>query len=80
MRAIRTYYIGASNVKGSRIKAVDDCERHRSGHSVTLSYDDDKSSDENHRMVANALKKKMNWHGRMVMGSLKDGCVFVFLD
>ena len=73
MKAIVTKYRGPGNVRGSRITASDN-----DGNRVTLSYDPAISSDENHIRAAVALCVKMNWHGTMAQGSLKNCEVFVF--
>ena len=75
MKAIEVKYIGPSGVRGSRIKAYDS-----DGNQVTLSYDDGLNHDANARAAAEALCKKMNWSGRLVMGSTNRGEVFVFDD
>lgn len=67
MQAIRTRYIGPSNVRGSRVKA--DCE----AGSVTLSWDDALNADQNHTAARDALLSKLGWdvapYTGMVMGS-----------
>lgn len=69
---ITTKYLGPTNARGSRIQA-----KSASGVAVTVSYDHALNSDENHAAAAEALCKKLRWHGRWVMGSSKDGHVFV---
>lgn len=55
MQAIRTKYIGPSNVKGSRIQAK--CE----ARTIYLSYDSELSEYENHKSACTALVRAMGW-------------------
>jgi len=71
MKAIRTYYLGATNFKGSRVKATDE-----DGHSVTLSCA--KSSHNNHQDAAVALARKMHWSGTLIGGELLKCMVWVW--
>ncbi len=73
MKAIRTRYVGPSNVRGSRIIA-DDGERNR----ITVSYDH--GSNNPHREAALALCRKMKWSGDLIEGGLGDGYVYVFAN
>lgn len=73
MRAIRTRYHGATNVKGSRISACDS-----EGFRVILSYDHALNGDENHKRAAYALRDKMKWRGEMVGGSFGHDMYWVF--
>ena len=73
MKAIETRYLGPTNTRGSRIKASDE-----DGNSVTMSYDDANSSEENHAAVCKALCEKMGWPGVMLGGHTKAGMVWVF--
>lgn len=74
MKAIKTIYLGATNTRGSRIKATD-CDRNY----VTLAWDYELNADENHRMAAKALCDKMEWRGQTVMGGFPDCNVHVFV-
>lgn len=74
-RAIFTKYLGATDRRGSRIKAFD-CE----GFSVTVNIDYSLRDGENHCAAARKLCEKMNWTGTLVSGGTKDGQVFVFVD
>ncbi len=74
-KAIKTSYIPASNVKGSRVKAVEP-----DGKSVTVSWDDSLDTLENHAQAAYKLCEKLNWTGKLQPGGLKDSYVWVFLD
>jgi hypothetical protein len=72
-QSITTYFIGPTNVKGSRIKA-----RASGGSSVTLSWDHAMNPDGNHRAAAIALANKNGWGGAYVAGGMADGArVFV---
>lgn len=75
MKAIFTKYLGATNNKGSRVKAYDADQNQ-----VTLHWDSDQSPEENHKRACTALMAKMDWFGRMAMGSHKDVYVFVFVE
>jgi hypothetical protein len=71
MKAIVTKYIPRTETKPSRVKASDS-----DNNSVIISYNDDSS----HKEAAIALCQKMNWHGTLTGGGVKDGYVFVFSD
>jgi hypothetical protein len=73
-QAIETYYIGPSNVRGSRIKA-----KTASGISLTLSYDSALSIGENHAAACKALVDKLNWGGSWLGGGSKRGYYFVMV-
>jgi len=73
MKAIKTKYHGPGNVLGSRVSASDE-DKNR----ITISWDSELRSEENHIAAVKALCKKMNWHGELTMGSLNDCYVFVF--
>jgi len=73
MKAIKTKFIGPSNVKGSRIRASEP-----DGKSVTISYSHELNGDENHLAAAQALCKRMNWSGLLVTGWLGGCFVHVF--
>lgn len=74
MRSIFTKYIPPTNVRGSRYKAWDSDNHFK----VTLSADDALSSQENHARVAQALKDKAGWKGRMICGDTNVGIVCIF--
>ena len=75
MKAIRTKYIGPSNIRGSRISATSG----EKGQRVVLSYDDAVNSDENHAKAARSLCDKMGWPYAMIGGGFPDGSmVWVF--
>lgn len=85
MNAITTKYIGATDFKGSRIKATAG-----NGQTVTISYPHEYNSEDAHAQAAIALCIKMNWlptdrfednqweHDALVGGGTKDGYAFVF--
>lgn len=73
MKAIVTKYHGPTDHKGSRITASDE-----DGNRVTIPYPYELSGEACHRKAAEALCNKMDWPGRLVCGSLKNGYVFVF--
>lgn len=89
-QAITTKYLGATETKGSRIKAT--CDRG----SITISYPYELSHEDVYIKAANALVQKfviedkitypksdpwMNpWAKPFVTGSTKNGCVHVFTN
>ena len=75
MKAIQTKYIGATNTRGSRIKAFDE-----DGNSTTIPYPHELSGEEVHRKAAEALRDKKGWKGELVGGGIKSGYVFVFVN
>ena len=76
MKAIRTRYHGASNVKGSRISATDG-ERYP-GHTLVMSYDGALNSDDMHRKAAYAFRDKMDWKGELTGGGFQNDMYWVF--
>ena len=80
MIAIHTKYIPASNVRGSRIKAISD-----NGHSVIVSRNDALNGHLVHFEAVKALvtKHKLDWNiDNMCYGGSSDGkgYTFVFAD
>jgi hypothetical protein len=74
MQAIMTKYMGATNSRGSRIKAWTE-----SGHSVTVPYPHEKHQGaEAHSVAAIALVQKLGWYGDLIAGGTDVGYVFVF--
>lgn len=71
MQAIRTQFFGASNVRGSRIKAT--C----AAKTITRSFDFSFNHEDNHRQVAIKLVESLQWvgdgYGQLFIGTLKDG-------
>lgn len=72
-QAIETRYFGPTNFRGSRVKAT------AQAGSVTLSWDDALSVDENHVAAARALASKYGWSGRYAGGALVNGRGYVFV-
>jgi hypothetical protein len=72
-QAITTKYIGPTNNRGSRVKAV------AAGGCVTLGWDDSLNPNANHRAGASALASKLGWHGHWVAGGHHDGSV-IWID
>ncbi len=77
MQAIQTKYLGPTNTRGSRIKAM--C----GAGSVTIGYPHELSGQSAHRKAAEALAAKLGWvgdrYGALLCGQLPDHShVFVF--
>ena len=73
MKAIRTKYLGATNTRGSRIKADD-----YDGNSITIGYDYSLDGEELFKKSAVALCSKMGWSEQLIGGGTDTGYVFVF--
>ena len=75
-QAIKTRYLGATNTKGGRIKAI------AWAGSVTVPYDHALNADANHKAAADALIAKMGWQGTFAHGgNVKgDGSDFVNIE
>lgn len=76
MQAIRTRYLGPTNTRGARVKAVS-----ASGLSATVGRDYAKDVQADERRAAVALCRKLGWSGcdRMIRAGLtNDESVFVF--
>jgi hypothetical protein len=71
-KAITTRYIGPTNSRGSRIKAMAE-----GGLSITVPYDYGLSADGNHLAAAIALANKHGWGGHWVGGGMGTGEAFV---
>lgn len=74
-QAIVTKYRGPTNTKPSKIIATS-----ASGLRISMPYRHDLTTDDAHRLAAQALADKYGWTGDMVAGGLKDGYAFVFVD
>lgn len=77
MQAIQTRYLGATNSRGSRIKAW------ASAGSITIPYPHELSGQAVHRKAAEALVSKLGWndshYGGLLGGQVASGdYVFVF--
>lgn len=66
MQAIITKYHGPTNAHGSRVSAKCDAGR------IFVPWDDAMNADQNHNAAAEALARKLDWHGVLVAGSLPD--------
>jgi hypothetical protein len=75
MKAIKTYYRGATNTRGSRLYATD-CDHNK----ISIPYPHELNTEEGHALAANTLREKMGWKGRLIGGGLKDCMVWVFDD
>jgi hypothetical protein len=78
MKTIITKYLGATNHRGSRIKATTS-----SGISKTVSYDDELNAIPNHKRAVHKLNEQLNWSGEMVQGSPNDtgdSYIWVFVE
>ena len=74
MQYIKTKYLGPTNFRGSRVKAVTSY----GGTSVTMSWDHALDAFDNHKAAAMALIEKLEWSGsRYCAGSADDHYVFV---
>lgn len=73
MKAITTKYLGPTNTHGARIAATDG-----DGNRVVVSYDYAMTRDTRHDEAARALCAKLGWTGRLMRGSVKGGCVYVW--
>ena len=74
MIAIKTYFMGPSNHRGSRIVAL--ARAAKSGLPairLVLNWDHAKNPDQNHHAAAQALAEKMDWQGEWVAGGMDDG-------
>ncbi len=77
MQSIRTRYLGPTNTRGTRIKAIS-----ASGESTTVARDHAHDVQADERRAAVALCRKLGWSGcdRMIRAGLtNDESVFVFL-
>lgn len=66
-QAIETRYLGASNTKGTRIKAT------AWGGNITIGYDYALDAQDNHRAAADALIAKLGWTGTYAQGGNAKG-------
>lgn len=72
-QAIVTKYFGATNTRGSYIKAS------AQAGNVTLEYDDALNANENHAAAAQKLALKFKWKGHWFSGGLPGGHSNVFV-
>lgn len=74
MQYIKTKYLGPTNHRGARVKAVSSYGET----SVTMPWDHALDSFDNHQAAAMALLSKVKWGGdRYFAGGSNDGYVFV---
>ena len=70
-----TKYLGATDHRGSRIKATSG-----SGLTLTTAWDHELDVEENHRNAALALANQLGWAGDWLGGGLKEGYAFVMSE
>ena len=75
MQTISTKYLGPTNTKGPRVKAMTS-SGHR-GSTYTVEWDDSLDVEGNHADAAQKLLDKLGWLGEWRMGSTDRGYVFV---
>lgn len=63
-QAITTKYLGPTDHRGSRVKAQAEAG------SLTLDWDDNLNSDQNHVRAAQALARKLDWTGNWYGGAI----------
>ena len=74
MKAIWTKYLGPTNFRGSRVKAVaENANGFGAEIGATVEYDDALSVEANHDSAALALCEKMGWPGDLMRGGRPDG-------
>lgn len=73
VQAITTKYIGATNTRGSRIKAT------AAAGSITISCDDSLNIERRHAKAAQALAAKLGWKGSYYQGGMPNDCGYVFV-
>lgn len=73
VQAITTKYLGPTNTRGSRIKAV------AAAGSVTIERDSSLGIEANHARAAEALANKFGWHGQYYQGGMPDDCGYAFV-
>ena len=73
MQCIVTKYLGPTNFRGARIKAVTSGGRH----SVTIDYPHELNGEAVHWKAAGELIRKLGWTGVYHCGALQTGYVFV---
>jgi len=75
MQTIMTKYLGPTDTKAPRVKAMTS-SGHR-GSTYTVEWDDSLDVEGNHAYVAQKLLDRLGWHGSWRMGSTDRGYVFV---
>ena len=84
MIALETYYIGPSNVMGSRIacRRMDEARKPEGStgpSKVTVSYPDEYSGERAFFEAVKAFCAKYDWHGKLVCGGTERGYVWVWV-
>ncbi len=76
---ITTKYIGPTNSRGSRVKAVTGDNNPSTGKpaTLTISWDCSLNSADNHKAAAKALAERLTWDGEWHSGETDTGYVFV---
>ena len=74
MQAIETNHVKAADTRGSRIKAS------AFGGSITVGYDYELDTAENHAAAAQALIEKLGWTGTYAQGGNAKGNGYVFVN
>lgn len=72
-QAIETKFLGATNFKGSRVKATAEAG------SITLSWDHALNGPDNHIAAAKALVEKFGWGGQWRGGAIPHTSGYVFV-
>ena len=75
MQTIMTKYLGPTDTKAPRVKAMTS-SGHR-GSTYTVEWDDSLDVEGNHADAAQKLLDRLGWHGAWRMGSTDRGYVFV---
>lgn len=75
MQTIMTKYLGPTDTKAPRVKAMTS-SGHR-GSTYTVEWNDSLNIEGNHVDAAQKLLDKLGWHGVWRMGALDKGYVFV---
>jgi len=74
MKAIRTRFMGPTNLKGSRISATDGDKV------IYVPYDHALNIDGNHALACEAFRLKMNWVGSWKAGWFNSDCYHVRVE
>lgn len=75
MQYISTKFLGATNTKGSRIKA----KASSASESITIAYDYSLDCEQAHAKAAMQLAHKLDWKGEYASGGNDTGYVFAFI-
>ncbi len=75
MQTIMTKYLGPTDIKAPRVKAMTS-SGHR-GSTYTVEWDDSLNIEGNHADAAQKLLDKLGWRGEWRMGAMDRGYVFV---